>query len=172
MICVVRTAPSYALYLGGSENELLDRVLRRLAQEDAQTVVLARNDDRRRAARAVSDRFVVPEQAIHGSVLVAFADALVSAGGTMNREAAVLGTPVWSIFEGASGAWTSSSSPRGDCGCSPTLNRSSCARSRRGRRRHGYVEIPAGSLTLHWDSRAPTSLVARSMRTSPLTPLT
>ena len=38
-----------------------------------------------------------------GSSLVAYADALVSAGGTMNREAAVLGTPVWSIFEGRLG---------------------------------------------------------------------
>ena len=104
VICVVRTAPSYALYLGGSENELLDRVLRRLAEEDAQTVVLARNDDQRRAARAVElTRFVVPERAIDGSSLVAFADVLVSAGGTMNREAAVLGTPVWSIFEGRLG---------------------------------------------------------------------
>ena len=36
--------------------------------------------------------------------LVAYADVLVSAGGTMNREAAVLGTPVWSIFEGRLGA--------------------------------------------------------------------
>jgi predicted glycosyltransferase len=35
---------------------------------------------------------------------VAFADLLVSAGGTMNREAAVLGTPVWSVFEGRPGA--------------------------------------------------------------------
>ena len=35
---------------------------------------------------------------------VAYADVLVSAGGTMNREAAVLGTPVWSIFEGRLGA--------------------------------------------------------------------
>ena len=102
-VCVVRTAPSYALYLGGSENELLDRVLRRLAHEDAQTVVLARNDEQRRAVRAVSERFVVPERAVDGSSLVAFADVLVSAGGTMNREAAVLGTPVWSIFEGRLG---------------------------------------------------------------------
>jgi uncharacterized protein len=103
VVCVVRTAPSYALYLGGSENELLDRVLRRLAHEDAQTVVLARNDEQRRAVRAVSERFVVPERAVDGSSLVAFADVLVSAGGTMNREAAVLGTPVWSIFEGRLG---------------------------------------------------------------------
>jgi uncharacterized protein len=41
---------------------------------------------------------------VDGRSLVAFADLLVSAGGTMNREAAVLGTPVWSIFEGRLGA--------------------------------------------------------------------
>jgi uncharacterized protein len=103
VICVVRTAPSYALYLGGSENELLTRVLRRLAEEDAQTVVLARTDEQRRAVRAVGERFVVPDRAVDGSSLVALADVLVSAGGTMNREAAVLGTPVWSIFEGRLG---------------------------------------------------------------------
>jgi predicted glycosyltransferase len=103
VICVVRTAPSYALYLGGSENELLDRVLRRLAGEDVQTVVLARTEEQRWAVRSVSDRFVVPDRAVDGSSLVAFADVLVSAGGTMNREAAVLGTPVWSIFEGRLG---------------------------------------------------------------------
>jgi predicted glycosyltransferase len=103
LLCVVRTAPSYALYLGGSENPLLERVLRRLADEEAQTVVLARTDEQRRAVRDVSDRFVVPDRAVDGSSLVAFADVLVSAGGTMNREAAVLGTPVWSIFEGKLG---------------------------------------------------------------------
>ena len=100
VVCVVRTAPSYALYLGGSENAVLDAVLRRLAEEDVQTVVLARTDRQRLAVRSVSDRFVVPDRAVDGSSLVAFADVLVSAGGTMNREAAVLGTPVWSIFEG------------------------------------------------------------------------
>ena len=43
-LCVVRTAPSYALYLGGSENELLPPLLRRLADEQGcWTVVLARN---------------------------------------------------------------------------------------------------------------------------------
>ena len=47
---------------------------------------------------------MVPERAVDGRSLVAFADVLVSAGGTMNREAAVLGTPVWSIFEGRLGA--------------------------------------------------------------------
>jgi predicted glycosyltransferase len=105
LLCVVRTAPSYALYLGGSENDLLTRLLERLNEESAQTVVLTRTAEQRRALEdAGFHRLIVPEQAVDGRSLVAFADLLVSAGGTMNREAAVLGTPVWSIFEGRPGA--------------------------------------------------------------------
>jgi uncharacterized protein len=104
VIAVVRTAPSYALYLGGSENELLPRVLRRLLDEEAQVVVLARTDDQRRALRELDGSLIVPEHAVDGRSLAALADLVVSAGGTMIREAAVLGTPVWSIFEGRLGA--------------------------------------------------------------------
>ena len=104
VIAVVRTAPSYALYLGGSENELLPRVLRRLLGEEAQIVVLARTDDQRRALRELDGSLIVPEHAVDGRSLAALADLVVSAGGTMIREAAVLGTPVWSIFEGRLGA--------------------------------------------------------------------
>jgi predicted glycosyltransferase len=106
VLCVVRTAPSYALYLGGSENELLPGLLRRLsADERTQTVVLARTPGQRQAIRTLGlERVHVPERSVDGRSLVAFADLLVSAGGTMNREAAVLGTPVWSIFEGQLGA--------------------------------------------------------------------
>jgi hypothetical protein len=105
-LAVVRTAPSYALYLGGSENPLLPRLLRRLAEHgDATAVVLARTQEQRDAVRALGlPRTVVPDRAVDGRSLVALADLLVSAGGTMNREAAVLGTPVWSIFEGRLGA--------------------------------------------------------------------
>jgi uncharacterized protein len=104
VIAVVRTAPSYALYLGGSENELLPRVLRRLLDEGAQVVVLARTDEQRRALRDVDPALVIPERAVDGLSLAGLADLVVSAGGTMIREAAVLGTPVWSIFEGRRGA--------------------------------------------------------------------
>jgi uncharacterized protein len=104
VIAAVRTAPSYALYLGGSENELLPRVLRRLLGEEAQVVVLARTDDQRRALRELDGSLIVPEHAVDGRSLAALADLVVSAGGTMIREAAVLGTPVWSIFEGRLGA--------------------------------------------------------------------
>jgi predicted glycosyltransferase len=106
VISVVRTAPAYALYLGGSENPILPRVLRRLTEpEDAQTVLLPRTPEQGEAARALGLRgLTVPGRAVDAQSLVAFADLVVSAGGTMNREAAVLGTPVWSIFEGRLGA--------------------------------------------------------------------
>jgi predicted glycosyltransferase len=104
VIAVVRTAPAYALYLGGSENELLPRVLTRLAAADAQVVVLARTDEQRNALRALDRNLIVPDRAVDGRSLAALADLVVSAGGTMIREAAVLGTPVWSVFEGRPGA--------------------------------------------------------------------
>ncbi len=48
--------------------------------------------------------FVVPEHAIDAQSLIARADLVISAGGTMNREAVALGTPVYTTFEGRSGA--------------------------------------------------------------------
>jgi predicted glycosyltransferase len=106
LVCVVRTAPAYALYLGGSENPLIPRLLRHLSlREDARTVVLTRTAEQAREIAGLQlPRVVVPNRPVDGRSLVALADVLVSAGGTMNREAAVLGTPVWSIFEGRPGA--------------------------------------------------------------------
>ncbi len=109
VLCVVRTAPSYALYLGGSETPLLAQVLLRAAEDPrVRTVVLARTDRQRDDVRALGlDRVVVPDRVVDGRSLVALADVLVSAGGTMNREAVALGTPVWTTFEGRLGAETS-----------------------------------------------------------------
>lgn len=97
---VVRTPPAVSLY-HRFENDLFARVLDRLA--DAQTVVLPRTPEQR-AELEQSGRFIVPERAIDAQSLIAFADAVVSAGGTMNREAVALGTPVYTVFEGRLGA--------------------------------------------------------------------
>ena len=75
---------------------MLDRL-----REQAQVVVLPRVPEQR--ARAAGG-FIVPEHAIDAQSLVALADLVVSAGGTMNREAVALGTPVWTTFEGRLGA--------------------------------------------------------------------
>ena len=47
---------------------------------------------------------MVPERVVDAQSLVAYADAVISAGGTMNREAVALGTPVYTTFEGRLGA--------------------------------------------------------------------
>jgi len=48
--------------------------------------------------------FVVPAGAIDAQSLIAHADLVISAGGTMNREAVALGVPVYTTFEGRPGA--------------------------------------------------------------------
>jgi predicted glycosyltransferase len=96
-VAVVRTPPSVSLY-HRFENDLFATVLDRL--RGTQTVVLPRVAEQ----RAQLDGFIVPERAIDAQSLVAFADLVISAGGTMNREAVALGTPVWTTFEGRLGA--------------------------------------------------------------------
>jgi predicted glycosyltransferase len=98
-IAVVRTPPAVSLY-HRFENDVLGGVLQRL--RGTQTVVLPRTAQQRAELRGGG--FVVPEQAIDAQSLIAFADLVVSAGGTMNREAVALGTPVWTTFQGRLGA--------------------------------------------------------------------
>jgi predicted glycosyltransferase len=100
-IAVVRTPPSVSLY-HRFENDLFAEVLRRL-RDQAQTVVLPRVADQR-AELEREGGFIVPERAIDAQSLIACADLVVSAGGTMNREAVALGTPVHTTFEGRLGA--------------------------------------------------------------------
>ncbi|HET9737525.1 MAG TPA: DUF354 domain-containing protein [Solirubrobacteraceae bacterium] len=96
-IAVVRTPPAVSLY-HRFENPLFAQVLDRLRGE--QTVVLPRTPEQ----RAELDGFIVPAHAIDAQSLIAHADLVISAGGTMNREAVALGTPVWTTFEGRPGA--------------------------------------------------------------------
>jgi predicted glycosyltransferase len=100
-IALVRTPPEVSLY-HRFENDVFAAVLTRL-REQGQVVVLPRTPEQR-AELAAAGGFVVPEHAIDAPSLVALADLVVSAGGTMNREAVALGTPVWTTFEGRLGA--------------------------------------------------------------------
>jgi predicted glycosyltransferase len=96
-IALVRTPPSVSLY-HRFENELFGAVLERL--RGTQTVVLPRTPEQRAELRDV----IVPDRAIDAQSLIALADVVISAGGTINREAVALGTPVWTTFEGRLGA--------------------------------------------------------------------
>jgi predicted glycosyltransferase len=101
-LVVVRTPPEVSLY-HRFENPLFRRVLERLRDEEAQAVVLPRTPAQRDEVRRLGD-FTVPEHAVDAQSLVAHADLVISAGGTMNREAVALGTPVYTTFEGRLGA--------------------------------------------------------------------
>ena len=87
----------------------VDRPARRRGRRT--TVVIPRTERQREGLPSGASRprrpvlaLVVPEQAIDAQSLIAFADLVVSAGGTMNREAVALGTPVYTIFSGEMGA--------------------------------------------------------------------
>jgi uncharacterized protein len=105
-IVVVRTPPEVSLY-HRFENDLFAGVLQRLresaAADGVQPVVLPRVESQRAELVSVPG-FVVPERAIDAQSLIAYADLVISAGGTMNREAVALGTPVYTTFEGRLGA--------------------------------------------------------------------
>jgi uncharacterized protein len=101
-LVVVRTPPEVSLY-HRFETPLFPRILQRLAQGETQTVVLPRTPKQRQEIARLGD-FVIPREAVDAQSLVALADLVVSAGGTMNREAVALGTPVFTTFEGRLGA--------------------------------------------------------------------
>jgi predicted glycosyltransferase len=103
---LVRTPPVVSLY-HRFENDLFGQVLHRLSdaagEHGTQTVVLPRVESQRRELREAGG-FIVPEHAIDAQSLIAHADLVISAGGTMNREAVALGTPVYTTFQGRLGA--------------------------------------------------------------------
>jgi uncharacterized protein len=105
ILVVVRTPPDVSLYHRHG-NPLFADVLRRLASDaGVQAVVLPRTAEQRRAVAALGlPSLVVPEHAIDAQSVVALSDLVVSAGGTMNREAAALGVPVYTTFAGRIGA--------------------------------------------------------------------
>ena len=103
-LVVVRTPPDVSLYHRRS-NPLFPQVLAHLGgQEDIQVVVLPRTPEQGEYVRGLQlPAVVVPERAIDAQSLIALADLVVSAGGTMNREAAALGVPVYTTFGGRLG---------------------------------------------------------------------
>ncbi|HEX8423612.1 MAG TPA: DUF354 domain-containing protein [Pyrinomonadaceae bacterium] len=103
VLVVVRPPARDALY-HRFDNELFDALLEHLcAQDEARIVLLARTDAQREEfdARHRSENVILPETALDGATLIAAADLVVSAGGTMNREAAALGVPAATVYAGA-----------------------------------------------------------------------
>jgi predicted glycosyltransferase len=104
VLVVMRPPPETSAY--HASNPLEERVLDRLtAARDSSCVVIPRTDSQAERIRGRgATNLVVPDGAIDAQSLIALADLVVSAGGTMNREAVALGTPAYTIFSGRMGA--------------------------------------------------------------------
>jgi predicted glycosyltransferase len=96
ILAVVRPPPTGALY-ARSENQRFDEVLSRLEQrDDVVIVLLPRNSEQRE--RYSRRRVTLPEAPRDGVALLAAADLVIGGGGTMTREAALLGIPTYTVF--------------------------------------------------------------------------
>jgi uncharacterized protein len=103
-LVVVRTPPDVSLYHRRS-NPLFPQVLAHLGRhDDLQAVVLPRTKEQGEFVRSLGlPSLIVPDHAVDAQSLIALSDLVVSAGGTMNREAAALGVPVYTTFGGRLG---------------------------------------------------------------------
>lgn len=101
-IAVLRPPATMSLY-HRFKNPFFTEVLDHLLRTDAQVVLLPRTPDQA-SEFANTSGVTVPHRPIDGPALVYAADLVISAGGTMNREAALLGTPTWTTFQGQLGA--------------------------------------------------------------------
>lgn len=100
---VLRPPPEVTLYHRGLSDEVFAATLSQLEDDpQVQVVVLPRVDAQRQAL--VGRDVIVPEQPIDGPSLIEASDLVISAGGTMNREAVALGVPAYTPFAGRLGA--------------------------------------------------------------------
>jgi predicted glycosyltransferase len=111
IVVTVRPPASEAHYHNPEADVLLKAALDFLTESpDVRVVLLPRNEKQGKMLRQAWEKWiangkiVIPEHAVDGMNLIWFSDLVISGGGTMNREAAALGVPVYSIFRGKIGA--------------------------------------------------------------------
>jgi uncharacterized protein len=111
LIVTIRPPATEAHYHVHESDELFEEVLNYLGDlPDIKMILLPRNDRQADAIRKArpelfsSGKVTVPNHVVDGLNLVWYSDLVISGGGTMNREAAALGVPVYSIFRGKIGA--------------------------------------------------------------------
>lgn len=99
VLVVLRPPPDGSLYHREQNLRFEEEARRVCGLPGVRAVLLARSSDRALWARLLPG-VLVPERAVDGPSLVALADLTIGAGGTMNRESALLGTPTYTIFGG------------------------------------------------------------------------
>jgi len=101
-VLVLMRPPAHDALYHRFENALFDQALAMLLMnENVQVILLPRNDVQRALYSTKAEgRLIVPAAPLDGANLIASSDLVISAGGTINREAAALGVPVASIYAG------------------------------------------------------------------------
>jgi uncharacterized protein len=111
LVITVRPPATEAHYFCQASEELFEASMKFLLQkEDTQLILLPRNKKQEEFIKEnwpvaiTSGKIIIPNHAVNGLDLMWYSDLVISGGGTMNREAAALGVPVYSIFRGTIGA--------------------------------------------------------------------
>jgi predicted glycosyltransferase len=111
LVVTIRPPATEAHYHRPESDVLFEAVVKQLSGvPEVRMLVLPRNARQTAAVREAwpelinSGRLIIPEHAVEGMNLIWHSDLVVSGGGTMNREAAALGVPVYSIFRGEIGS--------------------------------------------------------------------
>lgn len=101
-VLVVARPPAREALYHRFENELFDELLTYVSSRAGAKIVLLPRTETQRGEYETRKlpNLIVPGEALDGSNLIAAADLVVSAGGTMNREAAALGVPAASVYAG------------------------------------------------------------------------
>ena len=104
IVVVVRTPPDVSSY-HRKHNPIFRHVVEHLGgHAGVHAVVLPRTAEQGKMLRGLDlPSLIVPERAVDGQSLIACSDLVVSAGGTMNREAVALGVPVYTTYGGRLG---------------------------------------------------------------------
>jgi uncharacterized protein len=104
VLVVLRPPPDVSLYHRHS-NPLFPLTLEHVGNlDDVHAFVIPRTEEQRDYVRSLAlPSVIVPDEAVDAQSLIALSDLVVSAGGTMNREAAALGVPVYTTYGGRLG---------------------------------------------------------------------
>jgi len=110
IVVTIRPPATEAHYHNPKSDDLFHATIEWLSgMDDLRMVILPRNARqtdfiRKMWPSLIDGKIVIPDQVVDGLNLIWYSDLVISGGGTMNREAAALGVPVYSIFRGAIGA--------------------------------------------------------------------
>jgi len=106
VLAVLRPPATMSAYHLGFGNELFSQLILAIGEQPNVAAVLVprTKDQAAELTPTLPGNIVVPDGVLDGPSLIKSADLVVSAGGTMNREAAVLGTPAYTVFAGRQGA--------------------------------------------------------------------